>query len=364
MSEKNNFYSLDNILKKNALYNVIIGERSNGKTFAVGEKALKDFAEQGQQLGLIRRWDVDFIGKRGQTTFDALVNEGKVKKYFGDKWNNISYYSSRWYLSKVDRELNKRVLDDIPFCYGFALNTAEHDKSTSYPNIKNILFDEFLSRNGYLPEEFVIFQNVLSTIIRHRDDVKIFMCGNTVNKYAPYFKEMGLTNIEKMKQGTIDVYTYGNSELTVAVEFSDTPQKKKKSDKYFAFDNPQLQMITRGAWEIALYPHLPEKYTDKDVLFTYFIEFEDNMLQCEIIRKGHNFFTYIHRKTSKLKFPDKDIFFTQNYAINRNFIRKITKPKLEIHRKILSFFEKDKVFYQDNDVGEIVRNYIQWCKNN
>ena len=364
MSTKGNFYSLDNILKYNALYNMIIGERSNGKTFAVDDKALKDYKENGWQLGLIRRYDVDFIGKRGQTTFDAMVNEGRVKYYFGDKWNNITYYSSRWYLSKVDRELNKKILDDIPFCYGFALNTAEHDKSTSYPNIRNVLFDEFLTRDSYLPDEFIIFQNVLSTIIRHRDNVQIFMCGNTVNKYSPYFKEMGLTNVEKMKQGTIDLYTYGNSELTVAVEFSDTPQKKKKSDKYFAFDNPQLKMITKGTWEIALYPHLPVKYDKKDIVFTYFIQFENNMLQCEIVKKGNNCFTFIHRKTTPLKDTDRDLLFTQEYSINRNFIRKITRPKSNLHRRIGSFFERDKVFYQDNDVGEVVRNYINWCKNN
>ena len=33
--KESNFYSLDNILKKNSIYNVIFGERSNGKTYAV-----------------------------------------------------------------------------------------------------------------------------------------------------------------------------------------------------------------------------------------------------------------------------------------------------------------------------------------
>ena len=30
-----------------------------------------------------------------------------------------------------------------------------------------------------------------------RKNVKIFMCGNTVNKYNPYFQEMGLKNAIK-----------------------------------------------------------------------------------------------------------------------------------------------------------------------
>ena len=39
------YYSLTEILKRNAHYNVIFGERSNGKTYAVLLYALKKFVE-------------------------------------------------------------------------------------------------------------------------------------------------------------------------------------------------------------------------------------------------------------------------------------------------------------------------------
>ena len=39
--EKMKFYSLDRILQKHAQYNVIFGERSNGKTYAVEKYALE-----------------------------------------------------------------------------------------------------------------------------------------------------------------------------------------------------------------------------------------------------------------------------------------------------------------------------------
>lgn len=362
MDKSNNYYSMKNLLSKGCVYNVMIGERSNGKTFQVHDYSLEDYKENGNQLGLIRRWDTDFTGKRGQTMFDGIVNEGRVKYYFGDKWDGITYYSSRWFLSKFDRILGKKILDDTPFAYGFAINTAEHDKSTSYPKIKTVFFDEFLTRNGYIPDEFITFQNIISTIVRDRNDVKIFMAGNTVNKYCPYFKEMGLTNIEKMKEGSIDIYHYGDSELTVAVEYTNTPKRKKKSDMYFAFNNPKLEMITKGKWEMAIYPHCPTKFTKEDIVFTYFIEFEGNLLQCEIVRKERNSFTFIHRKTTDLKKIDKDLIFSQRYTINKNIVRRITKPKFNLHKKILSYYDNEKVFYQDNEIGEIVRNYFDWCK--
>ena len=34
-------------------------------------------------------------------------------------------------------------------------------------------------------------------------------------------------------------------------------------DVYFAFNNPKLQMITSGAWEMAIYPHNKVKYKPK-----------------------------------------------------------------------------------------------------
>ena len=46
----------------------------------------------------------------------------------------------------------------------------------------------------------------------------------------------------------------------------------------------------------------------------------------------------------------------------KNFRRKINQPRYNVEKKIATYFKYDKVFYQDNEVGEIVRNYIIWCK--
>ena len=180
---RNKFYSLKNILSKNAQYNMIFGERSNGKTYAVFKYALEKYAADGKQLAIVRRWSDDFTGKRGQTMFDALVATGDVTKITGGKWTNIYYYGSKWFLCRY--EDGQRITDEKPFAYGFSISAMEHDKSTSYPDITTICFDEFLTRTMYLADEFVLFMNVVSTIVRHRTDVKIFMLGNTVNKYCP-----------------------------------------------------------------------------------------------------------------------------------------------------------------------------------
>ena len=227
--------------------------------------------------------------------------------------------------------------------------------------VKTILFDEFLTRSAYIPDEFVLFCNVLSTIIRQRDDVKIFMLGNTVNKYCPYFKEMGLKHVQEMHQGDIDLYKYGDKKLVVAVEYcKPNGGSGKPSDFYFAFDNPKLNMITGGSWEIDVYPHCPVKYKPKDICYTYFIDFDSALLQCEIVCSPKGYFTFIHEKTTDIKYPDKDLVFSlTDWSHARNRRRSIMKPEDELGVKIAWFFKHQRVFYQDNEVGEVVANYLK-----
>ena len=52
---KSKFYSLDRILKENAVYNMVFGERSNGKTYAVLKYAVNDFVKTGGTFAYIRR---------------------------------------------------------------------------------------------------------------------------------------------------------------------------------------------------------------------------------------------------------------------------------------------------------------------
>lgn len=365
--EQQEYYTIAPILKEKAHYNIIIGERSNGKTYSVLQKIVTDYAKEGKQAALLRRMQEDFIGKRGAGLFEPLIDNGEIEKATNGAWTSVYYYASRWFLCKYveDKKGNtERVTDTQPFMYGFALSQMEHEKGTGYPNVKTIVYDEFITRMAYLRDEFVLFMNTLSTIIRSRDDVVIFMLGNTVNKYCPYFDEMGLRHIKDMKQGEIDVYQLKHASgkvLKVAVEYCKPFEKGKKSDFYFAFDNQKLEMITTGVWEIDLYPHCPYRYRPKDILFTYFIEFDMELLQCEIVQIDVACFTFIHRKTTPLKHPDTDLVYTTRYDARPNYRRKLTKPRLDIERKIVEFYATDKIFYQDNEVGEIVRNYLLWC---
>ena len=361
------YYSSKNIRKTNATYYMIFGERSNGKTYDIlnGEDGiLWNYIKKGEKGAYIRRFHEDIVGRKGDMIFRPGVQNGVVYQLTDGQWTDIYYRAGEFYLCRYDEGLETIVKDIEPFCYAYAISQMEHDKGGADQKITTVLFDEFLTRNVYLKDEFVLFQNVLSTIIRQRDNVKIFMLGNTVSQYCPYFKEMGLTKIKNMHPGDIDVYSYGNSKLKVAVEFADSPSKKgKPSDFYFAFDNPRLQMITGGngsgsIWEMDIYPHLPFEYSPKDIIFTYFILFDGETFQAEVIKKDGSVITFIHRKTTELKYPDKDIIFSKQSDPRPNWRQSLKRPTDRITQTIISFFQEGKVFYQDNEVGEAIRNFL------
>lgn len=353
------YYKLDDILEKNCRYNWIYGERSNGKTYAVKEYILDNYLKTGKQGGLIRRWDLDIRGASGAAIFsDIEINYG-LENY---GWNGIIYKNRAYYLYKID-DKDKKILDNQPFCYAFALTQAEHYKSQSYPNIKTLLFDEAISRDGYLANEWECFQSVTATIIRLNDDIKIFMLGNTVSKDCPYFTEMYI-DINNIHKGDIITIQYKGEDIPkVAVEYCNTGERNggKKSDIYFSFGESN-NMIINGDWETASYPHCPCEYKSKHIQFTYYIKWKEFIFECDIINVDDKDFTFIH-EVNEIKNEKEELIFTNQSNPYINFRRNILNTYDKIGKIIVNYFTTDKVFYQNNTVGEYIRSYLMWCKN-
>ena len=361
------YYDISKLLKigKDAKYKMCFGERSNGKTFQILLYALKKYLKTGGEVAIMRRWQEDFKGKRAATYFDSLVCDGDGNNRIYDltkgKYDRVYYYSSRWYLANFDEEQQKIIPAPNPFAYAFAISNMEHEKGNSYPYITTIFMDEFMTRGVYLPDEFILFMNSISTIVRSRDNVEIFMAANTVSLYGnPYIKEMGLTHVNKMKKGEIEVYKYGDTGLQVAVEYCDSSNAFKPSDVYFAFDNEKIKLITEGAWEFDFFPHLLEKFEKKEIIFSYFVIYEDHILQADIVLQKNRTFTFIHAKTTPIKNDEKDIIFTTEANPKYNYFGRLTKPTTKAGKKIFYYFAANKVFYQDNEIGEIMSRYLAW----
>lgn len=361
---KPKYYNVAHLLKDypDAYYYMAFGERSNGKTYSALDYALERYFKMGEQFAYIRRFGEDVKRKNLQTLFSAHAEGGKIIDLSRGEFSLVDYSAGKFYAYSFDENIQKPIRSKEPIGYAFDLNSTEHHKSTSYPKVTTIIFDEFLSRQGYLANEFILFMNTLSTIIRDRNNVKIFLLGNTVNKFCPYFQEMGLSHVKDQKPGTIDVYNYADTGLQVVVEYCDPISKRggKSSDVYFAFDNPQLKMITTGAWEIAIYPHLNIKYRPKDICANAFLDFDGALLHIEIIVTTDEYFMFVHPKTTPIKDTCNDIVYTEKPNERWNYRVGIGNQGDKLSDIIFKLMSENRVFYSDNETGEILRNYIMW----
>lgn len=356
------FYSSENIRKIDALYNVVIGTRSNGKTFDWCRDILDEYFNSRTPSAYIRRLDTMLDASNIGTLFDPHLDW--IKEKYGGKWNTIIYKTHAYYLARYeDTKTGGRVKtaqDTKPFCRTYAINTVETTKGADRGKVYSVCFDEFITRTFYLTNEFVMFQNLLSSIIRNRPGVKIWMIANTVNKSCPYFREMGIRHIKEMQPGQIDVYRLGKTDQKIAVEYCEYTGAPQAVSEYFAFDNPELRMITAGSWEIASYRHPPKKLGRSRILISFWIEFEDQTLQGDI--HMYDGFPIMHfHPCSELKPEDRrrKIIYVDAYNIDGNPLHQVTlraRPT-RAHDLIARLIAERKTFFADNECGEVFANW-------
>lgn len=181
------WYTPNNQLTYNRIYNFVVGVRGGGKTFNTLLHAIKRFEKTGEQFVYLRRRAVDLDDachrKEGGDLFSDIRHQGYFKgvdlKVVADKSGGYNFY------------YNDKIMG-----YGKALSTAR--RSTSLPLVKLIIFDEFLidDRNRhdrYLNSgnEMFLFNNFYETIARGRD-IPVFFLGNAFSMVNPYFIELGI----------------------------------------------------------------------------------------------------------------------------------------------------------------------------
>lgn len=372
-TESPEYYTLEPIEKIGAVYNLIFGTRSYGKTYALIDKYLQKYWKNKKQKKLvqaayIRRYDDAIKPKFAGTVMNTLVCNGYGKNRIAEitdgVFDNAVYQSGAWYLSKYNADTGLTKKDTDPFMLAFALNTFDKMKGGAYPYVEDIWFEEFIevSTKPYLKNEWVIFQNVVSTIARRRD-VRIWMTGNTINVFCPYFKNMGLKNVKSMKPGQIDVYNIGKTDRKIAVEMTyDTAQYKesRKNNSYlFAFEDPRLQMLTASTWEIGNYPLVEDEIKQSDICGRFFIEFDEDLFACEVV-SADDAYIYIHAHNDPLRPPDdSELYYTPVYSTKPNYRRRIDRPVTDAERVIYNLFRLEKVVYDSNATGNSIENYIK-----
>lgn len=340
MSNSNTYYSYENIDKTNANWRIIFGERSNGKTYGFKLKALQNFFLNGKQFAYVRRMAEETKQWRMQTLFNDMydvINQMAKKKGRYNIYDrfDVIVKSGRFILVGYINEFTdddgkyhkeqREPLDTIGFY--FALSNAQYDKGTSYPNVTTICFDEFMTTGRELANEMQLLLNIVSTIKRKRDDVIIYLLGNTVNRSSQILEEMQI-NPRDINQGEIRSFVYygeNNIKNTVAVEYAEHTQQTEDSESYFTFGTQRERMIIKGEWETDSYPIIDKPITNVD--FAFILEKTPVRLYCYLcgerlciqetrVKKRLDYYTLTNGKT---------ILKRKQYAYNSKYAERLVK---------------------------------------
>ena len=136
--------------------------------------------------------------------------------------------------------------------------------------------------------------------------------------------------------------------------------------RFFSLITTQERFFTTICCGVTIFQSLRVKGENLSLLvFTYFIEYEEHLLQCEVIQAENVDITYIHPKTTPLYHRDKDFIFSDKPSVYINQSYKLTQGKnlKKLITKLCSYYSNEKVFFSDNDTGEIFHNYMLWSDN-
>ena len=169
------FYDYHKIISYNAPVNILIGERGVGKSFGAKNYVIKKYLKDKSQFLYLRRYDNELksvFSNKGTDFFDD------IKSKFPDH--------------KLQSKNKKFFIDNEPFGFAKRLTEAQDLKSAVFENVKTIIFDEYgieKSNRHYLPNEAMIIASVFDSVVRNRNDIRIFILGNATEgiEYSPLF---------------------------------------------------------------------------------------------------------------------------------------------------------------------------------
>lgn len=205
-------------LSHNCLFNLVVGARSCGKTFNSVNFGLQKFlktrgSESPYEIAYVRRYKNEIKATKPKF-LSAIKSEGLM--------DGCEY--------RVDGDTGK--IDKQPFVHFFTLSTANQLKSVPYPNVKLIIFDEFLIDKKsirYLPGEVTLFLDLYVTIARGRD-VPVLLLANSISQTNPYYAYF---NIKPNGQEFQRIVQKNGCDEVLLHTWKDTEQVKNRSNSRF-----------------------------------------------------------------------------------------------------------------------------------
>ena len=373
-AKKKTYFNVDKLLKEkpNARYYFLLSGRSRGKTFGVLRRAVKDNHKGLGLFAYVRRYDEEVKGKNLQELFSPQnieqLTDGKYNKI--NFWRGFFYFE-RWDYDEEKDELRRTYKNPEPCGIAIALNTWERNKGqdigAAYKGFKHIIFDEAITGMNYLTNEFQIFQQVISSLVRDRydQDTKIWFLANPLSKWCPYFPNLGITKEMIDKSNQRYEISYPKTDMTTIFEYIGTPAEEdnepnKVYKAFFAFPNSETKSrsITDGFWELDDSMQLPSQvYKNSERKKKVLMYFGEQWIKGEIMRYSETGVYYVVWSQSRQ--PKKgEYYFILNAVPDKYAIvgTNTGHPYAVLLNKIM---QTNQIYYSDNTVADLFHGFIK-----
>jgi len=349
-NKKSKYVQRDTLRKIKARYIILLGQRSNGKSFSVKEDVIRSALENGEEFAYIRRFKEDCKQYMVEEYFADIISDADGVNHLSEwskgEYNTIVVRNQIIYFAKIDDE--GKISIGKPFGRMFGLSWATHYKSLSFPKITMAVYEEFVTDGAYLPgNEVRVFMNLISTIFRERAG-RVYLVGNTISRINPFFKEWGLKGINKQKENSIEYYSYkykdenGHEKIDrIAVYL--THSTNTNSGMFFG---NIAKSITSTVWESDEYPHLEGSIEDYDEVYKLVFEYDNNKFLLQFIKsRSGDYVWFVSPKTTEIQ---KGTRVVSNQFRMDSYSTTMFRGLTEMEDKIFSLLKSDKIVYSDN----------------
>ena len=348
-----------------------MNDRSNGKSYQVKHKKailpyfesiVEDSINNRDRFILLRRWREEIKPE----LMEQYFRDVDIYGLSGGKYNCLSLYKGKIWLANYNIDSKPQLKRGDYIGYVIALSTEQKYAGASYLDVKNIIFEEFMSRDVYLPHEPDKLMNIYSTVDRKRGTTRLWLVGNPISRICPYFEDWGLHDeVMKQKQGSIitklvptgEEDDEGNpEEIKIAVEYC------RGTGKSSHIIGKHQDMLNKGMWQSDEQPHLPNSYNDYEVRFKMIFKYSGHKWIAEFLydEETLDYCWFIKPYEGDI---DKDtLVISDEVRFERLWQRNVYNVDIEnpALKKILSTFRERKIFYASDLCGTDFKQAIDF----
>lgn len=177
-NSKHTYYNLRKILSFNLPINIIIGARGMGKSFAVKKQILSEYLNNPVHSFVWVRETADAVS--------MLTKNGGIK--FTEDIPLMRLDIEDINVNRGVCKINKNFAGEF-----MSASTYQKFKGGSYVKSQNLVIDEFIPEKTTVkkitPEAII---NTMSTVVRSRDNGRIYMMANAIDRADPFLDSLGL----------------------------------------------------------------------------------------------------------------------------------------------------------------------------